>query len=209
MTGLGESRSAGDDGLDELLEALRAENDALRVRVATLEAATDEYRRQMHEVLTSASWRSTAIFRGAIGKVRLTRRRLRSLPRRLHASHRSQHTPTTGLFAPANRHPSSGVTHISPLLRLPLMHGARSPRLSPEPRTTTARVLVVAHVYYAEVWPDSGDGRPGIPEPFAPTVPRGKGRAEALEPHIPRRIPNARVLLVENRGRDSGPLVDL
>ena len=45
---------------EDLLEALRAENDALRARVATLEAATDEYRRQMHEVLTSASWRSTA-----------------------------------------------------------------------------------------------------------------------------------------------------
>jgi lipopolysaccharide biosynthesis protein len=209
MTWLGDPRSAGDDGLDELLEALRAENDALRVRVTTLEAAADEYRRQMHEVLTSASWRSTAVFRGAIGRLRLTRRRLRSLPRRLHPVQRPARTPTTGLFAPAGRHATSGVTHISPLLRLPLMHGARSPRLAPEPRTTTAKVLVVAHVYYAEVWPDIEDRLARMPEPFDLIVTLVRGRAEALESHITHRIPSARVLLVENRGRDSGPLVDL
>ncbi len=89
---------------DDLLEALRAENDALRVRIVTLEAAADEYRRQMNEVLTSASWRVTAPLRGVAGKVRLARRRLRSLPRRVvtHPERPVSAPPTTGLFAPAD-----------------------------------------------------------------------------------------------------------
>src|SRR5687767_7283815 len=100
---------------DDLLEALRAENDELRVRIATLEAAADEYRRQMHEMLTSASWRATAALRGVAGKVRLARRRAKSLPRRVMSPHRSGSTPTNGLFPPAHRHPESGVLHPSPL----------------------------------------------------------------------------------------------
>src|SRR4051794_38714833 len=107
-------------GDDDLLEALRAENDELRVRIATLEAAADEFRRQMHEMLTSASWRATAKFRGAAGKLRLARRRVRSLPRRIATAHRTVETSTTGLFAPDRRHAASGVLHPSPLLQQPL-----------------------------------------------------------------------------------------
>ena len=51
------------------------------------------------------------------------------------------------------------------------MHGARSPRLSPEPRTTTAKVLVVAHVYYPEVWPDIEDRLARMPEEFDSSSP--------------------------------------
>ena len=63
------------DDEEDLLEALRAENEDLRIRVSQLDAATHEYRRQMAEVLTSVSWRVTAPLRGIAGKVRLARRR--------------------------------------------------------------------------------------------------------------------------------------
>src|SRR6478735_7288588 len=94
----GQQTSTARDAVDDdLLEALRAENDELRVRIATLEAAAEEYRRQMHTMLTSASWRATAKFRGAAGKLRLARRRVRSLPRRLASHNKTAISPTTGL----------------------------------------------------------------------------------------------------------------
>ena len=194
---------------DDLVEALRAENDELRVRISELEAATAEYRRQMAEVFTSASWRATSKLRGAAGKVRLARRRLRSLPRKVLAPRTSVGTPTTGLFAPLQRSETSGVLHPSPLLNLPLVHGARSPRPQPDIFVNNAKVLVVAHVFYPEVWPDIEDRLARMPEDFDLIVTLVKGRAESLEHPISRRLPKARIHHVENQGRDSGPLVDL
>jgi hypothetical protein len=91
---------------DELLEALREENDLLRVRVGQLEETANEYRRQMASVLTSVSWRITSPLRMVAGRVRLTRRRLRSLPRRLVTRRTPRLAPTTGLFRPTP--PASG-----------------------------------------------------------------------------------------------------
>jgi hypothetical protein len=65
---------------EELVEALREENEALLVRIAHLEATCDEYRRQMVGLLTSSSWRATAPLRSAAGLGRLARRRIRRLP---------------------------------------------------------------------------------------------------------------------------------
>jgi lipopolysaccharide biosynthesis protein len=200
------------DDPDDLLEALRAENEALRARLATAEATADEFRRQMHDILTSSSWRLTSKLRGIAGRVRLFRRRLRRLPRRLMKPVLSAAAPTTplnGLFAPTRRSATSGYNHPSPLLDLPIMHGARSPRLSPEPFTSQARVLVVAHVFYPEVWTDIEDRLVRIPEDYDLIVTLVKGRAEGLEQHIHRRMPKARIHHVENLGRDYGPLVDL
>jgi lipopolysaccharide biosynthesis protein len=196
---------------DDLLEALRAENDELRDRITMLEAAAAEYRRQMTEVLTSASWRLSAPLRGSAGKLRLARRRVRAIPKRLTSPERraAAATPTTGLFAPTRRAATSGTPHPSPLLDLPSEHPARSPRPAPEPTTRRARLLVVAHVFYPEVWPDIEDRLSRIPEDYDLIVTLVEGPAESLESHISRRLPRARIHHVENRGRDSWPLIDL
>ena len=68
---------------DDLLDSLREENEALLVRVAHLEATTDEYRRQMEGLLTSSSWRITAPLRSFAAGLRLARRRIRQVPERL------------------------------------------------------------------------------------------------------------------------------
>src|SRR5262249_17939618 len=69
--------------MDDVLESLREENEALRVRVAHLEATTDEYRRQMAGLLNSWSWRVTAPLRTAAAQARMVRRRIRQVPGRV------------------------------------------------------------------------------------------------------------------------------
>ena len=195
--------------VDDLLEALRDENDALRARIAVLEAAADEYRRQMNEVLTSASWRATAKLRGAAGVVRFARRRARKFPRRLLRSTGGDRSSTAGLFPPTARRSGSGILHDSPLLGLPLLAGVRTARPAQRAWQPTASILVVAHVFYAEVWPDIEDRLARMPEDFDLVVTLVEGRAESLERQITRRIPRAHIHIVPNLGRDSGPLVDL
>ncbi|MBK5307540.1 MAG: hypothetical protein JJD92_12695 [Frankiaceae bacterium] len=104
----------------DLVDALREENDSLRLRVGQLEAAANEYRRQMTEVLTCVSWRATSPLRGVAGKGRLWRRRVRTLPKRLaRRGDAVRGTMTTWLFPPAPPVGNHLVTAASPLLRLP------------------------------------------------------------------------------------------
>lgn len=192
----------GDD--DALLDALREENEQLRIRISTLEAGLDEYRRQMASVLTSASWRVSAPLRGVAGKVRLARHRARTLPQRVATRHQERTASTLGLFPPTVR----SIEWVdSPLLTEPL--GRRDVTDRPEAQPRTASVLIVAHVYYPEVWPDIADRLSRMPEAFDLVVTLVRGRAEALEPSIMRLVPHARVLVVDNHGRDMGPLIEL
>jgi lipopolysaccharide biosynthesis protein len=193
------------DNRDDLFGALREENEALRARVALLEASRDEYRRQMAEVLTSVSWRATAPVRGVAGRARLLRRKVRRLPKRLLLDRATKTTsPTTGLFPP-----SVVVTADSSPLHHPRQRRDLSNAVWNAPRARSHRILVVAHVYYPEVWPDIADRLSRMSEPFDLVVTLVKGRAEGLEHDINRRHPNARIHLVENLGRDAGPLVEL
>lgn len=191
---------------DDLLDALRHENDALRAKIVELEASRQEYRRQMSEVLTSASWRATAPLRGLVGKGRVARRQVGALPSRIASRAGSAHTPTTGLFPPRDR---PLETADSPLLSLPLNWAdvAPHPPALSEPRRN--RILVVAHVFYPEVWADIEDRLTRIPEAYDLIVTLVRGRAEGLENELKRRLPHARIHHVENHGRDYGPLVDL
>ncbi|MCU1596125.1 MAG: Lipopolysaccharide biosynthesis protein-like protein, partial [Frankiales bacterium] len=191
---------------DDFLDALREENEHLRGRIADLEAGLEEYRRQMAGLLTSASWRVSAPLRGVAGKVRLTRRRVRSLPKKVLSRQRAQATSTVGLFRPA----SSFLEWVdSPLLTTPLQLSSSDPRPRPEIGPRTNPVLVVAHVYYPEVWTDIEDRLARMPEPYDMVVTLVRGRAESLEQRIRRRLPHAKVLIVENHGRDLGPLIEL
>jgi lipopolysaccharide biosynthesis protein len=192
---------------DDLLESLREENEALLVRVAHLEATRDEYRRQMEGLLHSSSWRITAPLRGVAATGRLVRRRIRHLPDR---ASRPTVAPfsTAGLFPPEIPPPGGLVTAASPLLAHPERTTSR-----PRPRLagtrSDARVLVVAHVYYPEVWFDIEDRLVRIPEPYDLVVSLVEGRTEVLEPEIAQRLPHAMIHRVENRGRDLGSLVEL
>ena len=116
--------------------------------------------------------------------VRLARRRIRQLPERLARRPAPVAFRTAGLFPPDVPPPGGLVTAASPLLAHPeLATDRRQPRLQGSP--SDARVLVVAHVYYPEVWFDIEDRLVRIPEPYDLIVSLVEGRAEVLEPEIP------------------------
>jgi lipopolysaccharide biosynthesis protein len=193
---------------DDLLDSLREENEALLVRVAHLEATRDEYRRQMEGLLTSSSWRVTAPVRSVAAAARLARRRIRQLPRRLTEHPTPAAFCTAGLFPPEVPPPGGLVTAASPLLAHPkFATGRRSSSLEGSP--SDARILVVAHVYYPEVWFDIEDRLVRIPEPYDLVVSLVEGHTEVLEPEIASRLPHAMIHRVPNLGRDVGSLVEL
>ena len=100
------------------------------------------------------------------------------------------------------------MTAASPLLAHPeLATDRRQPRL--QGSRSDARVLVVAHVYYPEVWFDIEDRLVRIPEPYDLVVSLVEGRTEVLEPQIAERLPHAMIHRVPNLGRDLGSLVEL
>lgn len=194
------------DSHDDLIEALRAENDALIVRIEQLEAATAEYRRQMAVVLNSVSWRMTSPFRRTAGSVRLLKRRARHLPKRLVTREQPSGASTAGLFPPV-------VDPVwaaeAPLLN-PILQRIEGPPPEPAyPHVRTHSVLVVAHVYYPEVWLDIEDRLQRIPEAYDLIVCLVEGQAIGLEKEIVRRLPHARIRHVPNYGRDLGSLVEL
>ena len=100
------------------------------------------------------------------------------------------------------------MTAASPLLARPqLATGRRHPSLEGSP--SDARILVVAHVYYPEVWFDIEDRLVRIPEPYDLVISLVEGRTEVLEPEIATRLPHAMIHRIPNLGRDLGSLVDL
>ena len=150
----------------------------------------------------------TAPLRSLAASLRLTRRRIRRVPEKLAARPAPSALCTAGLFPPDVPAPGGLVTAASPLLahpelatdrRQPRLHGARS----------DARVLVVAHVYYPEVWFDIEDRLVRLPEPYDLVVSLVEGRTEVLAPQIAERLPHAIIHHVPNHGRDLGPLVEL
>ena len=202
------SRVRGAVDPDDLLDALREENEELMVRVAHLEATRDEYRRQMEGLLTSSSWRVTAPMRSVAAAARLARRRIRELPGRFAEHPTPAAFSTAGLFPPEVPPPGGLVTAASPLLAHPqLATGRRHPSLEGSP--SDARILVVAHVYYPEVWFDLEDRLARIPEPYDLVISLVEGCTEVLEPEIATRLPHAMIHRIPNLGRDLGSLVDL
>ena len=203
-----DAQSSGRPSPDDLLEALREENDTLRLRVAYLDETVAEYRRQMSQVLDSASWRVTSPIRAVASRSRLLKQRARRLPRRfVTGRERVVGSPTAGLFPPAAPVDNALVSADSPLFANP--GRSSSLGLRRELRSSSNRILVVAHVYYPEVWLDIEDRLARMPEPFDLVVALVEGRALGLEAEIKRRLPHARIHHVANYGRDFGSLVEL
>jgi lipopolysaccharide biosynthesis protein len=192
---------------DDLFEELRLENEWLRQRVEQMDAAASEYRRQMTAMLTSMSWRVTSPIRISAGRARVLKRRIRSLPRRLRGRDTVSSFSSVGLFAPAAPRPGSLATVDSPLLARP--HLATRSDVEQPPADRRARILVVAHVYYPEVWPDIEDRLARLPERYDLVVTLVRGRAESLEREILRRFPEARIHIRDNYGRDLASILEL
>lgn len=189
---------------DRLLAALEQENAELRLRLAVLEEAMGNYRLQMAGVYTSLSWRVTHPVRRAVAGMREVRRRGRGLPGKLRSRGQIT-TPVTGLFPP-------DLTGVPDWVEAPVLTRGLPAAVERPARTAppaTARILVVAHVYYPEIWPDIDARLDRIPEAFDLVVTLVRGKAEGLREPILRARPTAHVVEVDNHGRDIWPLVML
>jgi lipopolysaccharide biosynthesis protein len=71
------------------------------------------------------------------------------------------------------------------------------------------RILVIAHVYYPELWDELGAGIERIPGDVDLVVTLVEGRADHLVEPILRRFPAADVRAVPNCGRDVWPLLQV
>ena len=193
-----------DDAEAARLAALEQEIVELKLRNAVLEEAMDKYRLQMHGVMTSLSWRVTHPVRQGIAWGRRTRTKALGLPAKVRDRNKIT-TPTTGLFFPDTSEVADWVD--SPLLAGPLDTDVTASARTAPP--ATAKVLVVAHVYYPEIWIDIAHRITRIPEDFDLVVTLVRGKADELAPRVTEQFPGAHVLVVDNHGRDIGPLVDL
>ena len=71
-----------------------------------------------------------------------------------------------------------------------------------------APVVVVAHIYYEDTWPDIAGALKGLTRPFDLIVTTVAGRERLIE-SVRRSYPRAHVEVLENRGRDIGPFLVL
>ena len=190
-----ESRPRGEDAIsqDELAR--------LQQRVIDLEYIVAEYQAQTASILRSASWRLTSPLRGSTRLLRTVQYKARGA--RARARSRRQPNPVVldGLLpspvtsiksgiAPAGVREADGLPGDTPLSRV------------------DAKVVVLAHVHYPELWPDISDRFARIPMKFDLVVTVTRGAAESAIPTIKRHHPDAQILVVPNRGRDWGPTLD-
>jgi len=89
------------------------------------------------------------------------------------------------------------------------MAGPASTAEPAPPARHPLRVLVVAHVFHPEIWPELAECIAQIREPRDVCVTLVEGPAGHLREGILDRFPEATVLTVPNRGRDQWPLLDL
>jgi hypothetical protein len=116
----------------------------------------------------------------------------------------------------------SHVGHVAPVIsdaqaaRYPLMARTRewmsgrpisAPDIQPLRRGRSGRVLVIAHVFYPEIWPELAVRIERIPAPYDVVVTLVEGHSAGLVDRIVAQFPNVVIETLPNRGRDIWPLV--
>ena len=173
----------------------------LRQRVVDLEYIVAEYQAQTASILRSASWRMTSPLRGSTRLLRTVQYKARGARARARSRRQpnpvvldglipSPVTPINSGTVPACVREADGLPGETPLSRV------------------AAKVVVLAHVHYPELWPDISDRFVRIPMQFDLVVTVTRGAAESAIPSIKRHHPDAQILVVPNRGRDWGPTLD-
>ncbi len=80
------------------------------------------------------------------------------------------------------------------------------PDIRPLRRGCAGKVLVIAHVYYPEIWPELADRIKRIPVPYDVVVTLVEGDTPGLADEIISDFPSAIIETQPNRGRDMWPL---
>ena len=200
------SRQARASDEEPLIRALREENDRLRAQNRLLTEQMAAIRVAQAELATQL-------------KVTAPLRRVQeSLRHRAGEKRRKAGASGGEAAAPATptRTADLDITDVQ-ASRHPLLARTRDwiagQPLLPEPdlrpvRTGCAgRVLVIAHVFYPELWPALAERIARIPAPVDLVVTLVEGRSEALADSIVAQFPDVRFEVVPNRGRDMWPFV--
>jgi hypothetical protein len=115
---------------------------------------------------------------------------------------RSGHMPTVISDAQAARYPLMARTREWMAGR-PIS----APDIQPLRRGRSGRVLVIAHVFYPEIWPELAVRIERIPAPYDVVVTLVEGHSAGLVDRIVAQFPNVVIETLPNRGRDMWPLV--
>lgn len=95
------------------------------------------------------------------------------------------------------------------LRALPVLHPPPAPGAGPGTDGRPVRILVVAHVYYPELWDELAARVAMLPADADLAVSLVRGHADQLAGPVASRFPHATVRVVENRGRDIWPLLQV
>ncbi|MGV1003387.1 MAG: rhamnan synthesis F family protein [Candidatus Nanopelagicales bacterium] len=191
-----------------LLPALRTENARLAAQNAKLRAQVAMLQQMHAELVSSPSFRLTAPVRRVQEQLRR-----RAMDRRK-AAQAAGEIPHAGALRGLQLPEISADDALRhPLLARTQLRGRGVPistprRLAQRPGTGR-RVLVIAHVYYPELWDELADRIELIDEPFDLAVSLTAERSEGLLETIHARFPQAIIETFENRGRDMLPLLNL
>ena len=191
---------------DPLIGALREENERLRaqnVRLTEQTAAAQAAQTELakHLKVTAPLRRVQESLRHRAGE----KRRKASVAGADVATSAALAPPTSLAITDgqASRHPLLARTRDwlagQPLLPEPDIRPVRS--------GCAGRVLVIAHVFYPDLWPPLAERIARIPAPVDLVVTLVEGESEALADSIVAQFPDVRFEVVPNRGRDMWPFV--
>lgn len=193
---------------EPLVLALREENQRLRGRIRALEAQVAAMERAQDQL--AGALRMTAPLRRLQELVRHRQQERRRAMAR-HARHGGGALP--GAAPAALRHLTCTDEQVAAHPLIARTRAWATGELLPGPTQRPireglgGRVLVVAHVFYPELWEDLAQRIERIPGPRDLIVTLVTGYSGALAEAIVARFPGAGILELPNRGRDMYPLV--
>lgn len=208
---------------DPLVAALRIENEQLLATNRDLARRLSAAHAAQSEL--AALMRLTAPLRRVQEVARLRkqerRRRTATVPTP-GIGYDSRDLPTAGPGNAPGHDSVRAVGHVAPIIsdsqaaRYPLLGRTRrwmsgqqvsGPNTRPLRTGRSGRVLVIAHVFYPEIWPELADRIERIPVPYDVVVTLVEGHSAGLVDRIVAQFPNVVIETLPNRGRDLWPLV--